>query len=79
MAEKVTKTMKVAASGILDIEDDDIFIEVEEKGTFSLKKLLKVVDGLSVKISCTYDKEQESPEDEDEELKVDNETGEILN
>lgn len=79
MAEKVTKTMKVAASGILDIEDDDIFIEVEEKGTFSLKKLLKVFDGLSVKISCTYDKEQESPEDEDEELKVDNETGEILN
>ena len=78
MAEKVTKTMKVAASGILDIEDDDIFIEVEEKGTFSLKKLLKVFDGLSVKISCTYDKEQESPEDEDEELKVDNETGEIF-
>ena len=79
MAEKVTKTMKVAASGILDIEDDDIFIEVEEKGTFSLKKLLKVFDGLSVKISCTYDKEQESPEDEDEELKGDTETGEILN
>lgn len=77
MSEKVTKTMKVAASGILDIEDDDIFIEVEEKGTFSLKKLLKAFDGLSVKISCTYDKEQESPEDE--ETKVDMETGEIVN
>ena len=76
MAEKVTKTMKVAASGVLDIEDDDIFIEVEEKGTFSLKKLLKVFDGLGVKISCTYDKEQESPEEE--EIEVDEETGEIF-
>lgn len=77
MSEKVTKTMKVAASGILDIEDNDIFIEVEDKGIFSLKKLLKAFDGLSVKISCTYDKEQESPEDE--EFNVDNETGEIVN
>ena len=76
MAEKVTRTMKLAASGILDIEENDIFIEVEDKGTFSLKKLLKVFDGMGVKISCTYDKEQESPEEE--EIEVDEETGEIL-
>lgn len=76
MAEKVTKTMKVAASGVLDIEDDDIFIEVEDKGVFSLKKLLRIFDGLGVKISCTYDKEQESPEDE--EVEVNEETGEII-
>lgn len=76
MAEKVTKSMKVTASGVLDIEDNDIFIEVEDKGVFSLKKLLKVFDGLGVKISCNYDREQESPEEED--TKVDKETGEVF-
>ena len=40
MAGKVTKSMKVTANGILNIEDEDIFIEVEDKGVFSLKKLL---------------------------------------
>ena len=75
MAGKVTKSMKVAANGILNIEDKDIFIEVEDKGVFSLKKLLSSFDGLSVKISCTYDKEQDAPE---EELAVDTETGEVI-
>ena len=72
MAEKVTKQMKVSASGILSLEMDDIFIEVEDKGTFSLKKLLSDFDGCSVKISCTYDEEQVAPKQEV------NEDGEIL-
>ena len=72
MAEKVTKQMKVSASGILSLEMDDIFIEVEEKGTFSLKKLLQDFDGCSVKISCSYDEEQVAPKTEV------NEDGEIL-
>lgn len=73
MAEKkVTKQMKISASGILSLEMDDIFIEVEDKGTFSLKKLLTDFDGCSVKISCSYDEEQVAPQP-----KV-NEDGEIL-
>ena len=74
MAEKVTKSMKVSASGVLNIEDNDIFIEVEDVGTFSLKKLLGDFDGKPIKLSCSYDKEQSVPE----EVKVDIETGEIL-
>lgn len=73
MAEKVTKQMKVSASGILSLEADDILIEVEDKGTFSLKRLLSDFDGCSVKISCSYDEEQVAPKTE-----VDEETGEIL-
>ena len=72
MAEKVTKSMKVSASGILSLEMDDIFIEVEEKGTFSLKKLFSDFDGCSVKISCSYDEEQVAPKI------IVNEDGEIL-
>ena len=64
MAEKVTKQMKVSASGVLSIESDDICVEVEDKGTFSLKKLLKCFDGCSVKISCSYDEEQVAPKTE---------------
>ena len=72
MAEKVTKSMKVSASGVLSLEHDDIYIEVEEKGTFSLKKLLENFDGCSVKISCSYDEEQVAPQHEV------NEDGELL-
>lgn len=72
MAEKVTKQMKVNASGVLNIEKDDIFVEVADVGVFSLKKLLNNFDGCSVKISCSYDEEQAAPQPEV------NEDGEIL-
>ena len=75
MAEKVTKSMKVSASGLLNIEDDDILIEVEDVGTFSLKKLLKNFDGCGVKLSCSYDEEQIATE---EPQSVDKETKELL-
>jgi hypothetical protein len=74
MAEKVIKSMKVSASGILSIDDEDIMIEVEDVGTFSLKKLFNNFDGYKVKLSCTYDEEQIQPEEQ----KVDKETGEII-
>lgn len=73
MAEKVTKSMKVSASGLLSIEENDIFIEVEDVGTFSLKKLLQNFDGCGVKLSCSYDEEQSATEEN-----VDKETGELL-
>ena len=72
MAEKVTKSMKVSASGVLSIEKDDIFVEVADVGVFSLKKLLNNFDGCSVKLSCSYDEEQAAPKHEV------NEDGEIL-
>ena len=75
MAGKVTKSMKVAANGILDIEENDIYIEVEDRGVFSLKKLLSSFNGLNVKFSCTYDKEQETPE---EDLMVNEEIDEVI-
>lgn len=74
MADKVVKSMKVSASGILNIEDNDIFIEVEDVGTFSLRKLFNNFDGYKVKLSCTYDTEQNQPEEQN----IDKETGEIL-
>lgn len=74
MAEKVIKSMKVSASGILNIEDNDILIEVEDVGTFSLRKLFTNFDGYKVKLSCTYDEEQIQPEEQ----KVDKETGETI-
>ena len=74
MADKVLKSMKVSASGILNIEDNDILIEVEDVGSFSLRKLFGNFDGYKVKLSCTYDEEQCQPE----EHKVDKETGELL-
>lgn len=73
MAEKVTKQMKVNASGVLSIEKDDIIVEVADVGVFSLKKLLNNFDGCSVKLSCSYDEEQSAPK-----MDVDEETGEIL-
>lgn len=72
MAEKVTKSMKVSANGVLSIEKDDIIVEVADVGVFSLKKLLKNFDGCSVKLSCSYDEEQAAPQPEV------NEDGEIL-
>lgn len=72
MAEKVTKQMKVSASGVLSIEANDIFVEVADVGVFSLKKLLNNFDGCSVKISCSYDEEQVAPQPEV------NEDGEII-
>jgi len=72
MAEKVTKQMKVSASGVLSIEANDIFVEVADVGVFSLKKLLSNFDGCSVKISCSYDEEQVAPQPEV------NEDGEII-
>lgn len=74
MAEKVVKSMKVSASGVLNIEENDVFIEVEDVGTFSLKKLFNNFDGYKVKLSCSYDEEQSEPE----EVKVDKETGELI-
>ena len=74
MAEKVIKSMKVSASGILNIEDDDISIEVEDVGVFSLRKLFANFDGYKVKLACTYDEEQVQPEEQ----KIDKETGELL-
>lgn len=74
MAEKVVKSMKVSASGVLNIEDNDIFIEVEDVGTFSLRKLLVNFDGYKIKLSCSYDEEQSEPE----EVKIDKETGELI-
>ena len=74
MAERVIKSMKVSASGILNIEDNDILIEVEDVGTFSLRKLFTNFDGYKVKLSCTYDEEQCQPEEQ----QVDKETSEII-
>ena len=72
MAEKVTKSMKVSANGVLSIEKDDIIVEVADVGVFSLKKLLENFDGCSVKLSCSYDEEQAAPQPDV------NEDGEIL-
>ena len=55
--KQIIKSTEITVSGILDIEDNDIFIEVEDKGVFSLKQLLSTFDGLDVRISCSHEEE----------------------
>lgn len=55
--KQIIKSTEITANGILDIEDNDIFIEVEDKGVFSLKQLLSAFDGLDVRISCSHEEE----------------------
>lgn len=75
MADKVTKKYNVSVSGVLSIQDDDILIEVEDRGEFRLSRLIEDFDGRQVKISVNYDEEVVEPDDE---LEIDENTGEVI-
>ena len=73
MADKMTRNYKVSGNGVLSIDGDAIFISIEDKGDFNLASVLSDLDGKPVKFSFSYDEDYEEPV-----VKVDTETGEIL-
>ena len=74
MADKMTRNYKVSGSGVLFIDGDQITINIEDKGEFNLATVLADLDDKPVKFSFSYDEDYE----EKKVVKVDTETGEIL-
>ena len=75
MADSMKKNYKVSGSGFLTIEGDTITVSVEDKGEFNLAKVLADLNEHPVKFSFSYDEEYEAEEDE---IEVDEETGEVI-
>lgn len=73
MADKMQKNYKISGSGVLNINGDKIIISVEDKGDFNLANVLADLDGCSVKFSFSYDEDYE-----EEDIVVDEETGEVI-
>ena len=74
MADSMKKNYKVSGSGVLSINGDTIIICVEDKGEFNLANVLADLNECSVKFSFSYDEEYS----EDDEVEVDEETGEVI-
>ena len=76
MADKITRAYKLAATGYLEVSDDNqIYISIEDgPQEVNIATLLKDFSGKNVKFNCSFDNEV-IPE---EEQKIDQETGEIL-
>ena len=73
MADKMTKNYKVSGNGVLFIDGDTITISIEDKGEFNLASVLSDLNDKPVKFSFSYDEDYEEPE-----VKVDTDTGEII-
>lgn len=76
MADSMKKNYKVSGSGFLSIDGDAIIIAVEDKGEHNLARVLADLDNHPVKFSFSYDEEYEATEEE--EIEVDEETGEVI-
>jgi hypothetical protein len=70
MADSMKKNYKISGSGVLCIDGNDIFVLVEDKGTFNLATVLADLSDKPVKFSFSYDEEYEDG--------VDEETGEVI-
>jgi acylphosphatase len=77
MSQKIEKNYKVNIAGVVNIcEDGNITVTVEDRGEFNLAEIMKDFNDRECKINITYN-EDYVPE-EDEELDIDEETGEVL-
>ena len=77
MAQKIEKNYKLNITGVVSIgEDGDITVTVEDRGEFNLAEIMKDFNDRECKINITYN-EDYVPE-EDEELDVDPDTGEVI-
>ena len=74
MADTMKKNYKISGSGVLCIDGNDIFVLVEDKGTFNLASVLADLNDKPVKFSFSYDEEYEDSIDVD----VDVDTGEVI-
>ena len=72
MADTMKKNYKISGSGVLCINGNDIFVLVEDKGTFNLATVLADLNDKPVKFSFSYDEEYEDS------VEVDTETGEVI-
>lgn len=70
MADTMKKNYKISGSGVLCIDGNDIFVLVEDKGTFNLATVLEDLSNKPVKFSFSYDEEYETS--------VEEETGEVI-
>ena len=75
MADSMKKNYKVSGSGFLSIDGDAIIIAVEDKGEYNLARVIADLNNHPVKFSFSYDEEYEATE---EEIEVDEETGEVI-
>ena len=58
MAKNFMRKYAVSAKGILDINDEGIFVEDEDTGeAIPLRDLLSDFDGKPIKLSVNYDEE----------------------
>ena len=55
MADTMKKNYKISGSGVLCIDGNDIFVLVEDKGTFNLATVLEDLNDKPVKFSFSYD------------------------
>ena len=67
----IKRKYNVSAKGLFTIDDERLYISVEDLGDVALHTLLRDFDGKEVKLQVNYDEDYEEPE-------VDTETGEIL-
>lgn len=71
---KVSKKISVSANGVLAIDNDGMFVAVEDGPTIALDKLLAEMDGKLIKLSASYDEEYDGEAD----IEVNEETGEVI-
>ena len=77
MSQKIEKNYKVNIAGVVNIcEDGNIIVTVEDRGEFNLAEIMRDFNDRECKINITYN-EDYVPE-EDEELDIDEETGEVF-
>lgn len=77
MSQKIEKNYKVNIAGVVNIcEDGNIIVTVEDRGEFNLAEIMKDFNDRECKINITYN--EDYVPDEDEELDIDEETGEVL-
>jgi hypothetical protein len=77
MSQKIEKNYKVNIAGVVNIcEDGNIIVTVEDRGEFNLAEIMRDFNDRECKINITYN-EDYVPE-EDEELEIDTDTGEVL-
>lgn len=58
MASKLSKTMKVSATGIFDYNDGMPMIEIEDHGSVSIAELMREFDGVEITFNASYKMEE---------------------
>ena len=68
---------KLNIKGVLSVEGDRIIVSVEDDADYNLAALCRDFDGKLCKIGVAYEEEY-SASDVDDEIEIDEETGEVI-